>query len=282
MQHEMRREQMKDRKGFTLIELLVVIAIIAILAAILFPVFAQVRKAAMNSDCQSNLKQLGSAFKMYLGEFNDCYPYQNTTAMLGNQPGVILTDPRRIDSSGKPERFWSGVNWVEALNPYMEQASKETASAWTCKAASEVSDGSGGRTAEGLARVNYVMNINMVAQPEAAVRTAASTFLVREVDRKVNSVLRPLQVSNSASVRPNSPFLTPTDAGFDSGTPVNAKQHGKGSNILFADGHVKAFDAAFLPNGELPNTCWDTTTSQWFNAVNTGPKDLWRAIAITP
>jgi prepilin-type N-terminal cleavage/methylation domain-containing protein/prepilin-type processing-associated H-X9-DG protein len=53
------------RRGFTLIELLVVIAIIAILAAILFPVFAQAREAARKSSCQSNFRQLGMALAMY-------------------------------------------------------------------------------------------------------------------------------------------------------------------------------------------------------------------------
>ena len=54
----------RSRKGFTLIELLVVIAIIAILAAILFPVFARARENARKSNCQSNLKQFGTAFQM--------------------------------------------------------------------------------------------------------------------------------------------------------------------------------------------------------------------------
>jgi len=61
------------RKGFTLIELLVVIAIIAILAAILFPVFARAREKARQASCQSNLKQLGLAMHMYLSDYDECY-----------------------------------------------------------------------------------------------------------------------------------------------------------------------------------------------------------------
>ena len=62
------------RKGFTLIELLVVIAIIAILAAILFPVFARAREAARQSSCSSNLKQLGTAMLMYVQDYDDTLP----------------------------------------------------------------------------------------------------------------------------------------------------------------------------------------------------------------
>ncbi|NCO34930.1 MAG: hypothetical protein AUJ92_00850 [Armatimonadetes bacterium CG2_30_59_28] len=65
---------MRRDKGFTLIELLVVIAIIAILAAILFPVFARAREKARTASCQSNLKQIGLAMMMYVQDFDEVYP----------------------------------------------------------------------------------------------------------------------------------------------------------------------------------------------------------------
>ena len=61
-------------RGFTLIELLVVIAIIAILAAILFPVFAQAREKARQTSCSSNLKQIGTAMLMYVQDYDETYP----------------------------------------------------------------------------------------------------------------------------------------------------------------------------------------------------------------
>src|ERR1041385_5074124 len=64
----------RSRHGFTLIELLVVIAIIAILAAILFPVFAQVREKARQTTCSSNLKQIGTAFAMYVQDYDGRRP----------------------------------------------------------------------------------------------------------------------------------------------------------------------------------------------------------------
>jgi prepilin-type N-terminal cleavage/methylation domain-containing protein/prepilin-type processing-associated H-X9-DG protein len=64
----------KKRSGFTLIELLVVIAIIAILAAILFPVFAKAREAARQSSCLNNQKQLGTAMMMYVQDYDEVYP----------------------------------------------------------------------------------------------------------------------------------------------------------------------------------------------------------------
>ena len=82
---------MQRRSGFTLIELLVVIAIIAILAAILFPVFAQAREKARAISCISNLKQIGTASMMYTQDYDETivpagnrYAHQNDPCFNGN------------------------------------------------------------------------------------------------------------------------------------------------------------------------------------------------------
>lgn len=72
-----------SRKAFTLIELLVVIAIIAILAAILFPVFAQAKVAAKKISCVSNVKQMAVAAQLYLGDYDDQYPINSMSEPSG-------------------------------------------------------------------------------------------------------------------------------------------------------------------------------------------------------
>lgn len=75
MRQKVRTPQgLKLRTGFTLIELLVVIAIIAILAAILFPVFARARENARRASCQSNLKQIGLGFLQYIQDYDERFP----------------------------------------------------------------------------------------------------------------------------------------------------------------------------------------------------------------
>src|SRR6201984_300402 len=71
------------RRGFTLIELLVVIAIIAILAAILFPVFAKAREKARQTSCLSNIKQVGLALTMYVQDYDELTP-----SPLPNVPAI--------------------------------------------------------------------------------------------------------------------------------------------------------------------------------------------------
>ncbi len=73
------------RRAFTLIELLVVIALIAILAAILFPVFAQAKAAAKKTQCLSNLKQLDLAFLMYEDDADDAFPNTGDIGLWGGQ-----------------------------------------------------------------------------------------------------------------------------------------------------------------------------------------------------
>src|SRR5215469_16047426 len=76
------------RKGFTLIELLVVIAIIAILAAILFPVFAKVREKARQTSCASNLKQLGLGYIQYYQDYDENFPCGTAGAAAWPRAGI--------------------------------------------------------------------------------------------------------------------------------------------------------------------------------------------------
>src|SRR5437763_6906545 len=82
---------MKKRNGFTLIELLVVIAIIAILAAILFPVFAQAREKARSATFLSNFKQIGTGVMMYVQDWDECYPNNPLFTFPAGGDGSRLT-----------------------------------------------------------------------------------------------------------------------------------------------------------------------------------------------
>lgn len=85
----------KAGSGFTLIELLVVIAIIAILAALLFPVFARARENARRTSCISNVRQIGTAWMMYVQDYDESYPPSNTIngANAEWHPGSTLPYP---------------------------------------------------------------------------------------------------------------------------------------------------------------------------------------------
>jgi len=94
--HPSARSAQRHKSGFTLIELLVVIAIIAILAAILFPVFARARENARRSSCQSNEKQIALGFKQYIQDNNERYPASsgwNTAILDYTKSEAILKCP---------------------------------------------------------------------------------------------------------------------------------------------------------------------------------------------
>ena len=93
---------MMKRRGFTLIELLVVIAIIAILAAILFPVFSRAREKARQTACLSNLKQIGTAIAMYASDYDSGMPWQQAFVNWGN-----------VGNLGMP-------GWTESIYPYVK------------------------------------------------------------------------------------------------------------------------------------------------------------------
>lgn len=98
----MQRLRPGTRRAFTLIELLVVIAIIAILAAILFPVFARAREAARQTSCRSNLKQIGTALQMYRQDYDELMP----CLAFGNGTGPYLTPD---NTATAPYLLWNHV-----------------------------------------------------------------------------------------------------------------------------------------------------------------------------
>ena len=114
------------RKAFTLIELLVVIAIIAILAAILFPVFAQAKEAAKKTAALSNAKQTGTAFNIYLTDSDDVMPLAFVLRPNGGKIGIGVGVP--IPSNNGLPAPWptdgrinmANSMWMNAIQPYMK------------------------------------------------------------------------------------------------------------------------------------------------------------------
>ena len=116
----------QNRRGFTLIELLVVIAIIAILAAILFPVFAAAREKARQASCTSNLKQIGIAILQYAQDYDELYPAYNQCycAAGGNTPAAataaVTASPswlNGLQGAGNPDAGWT---WSQMIYPYLK------------------------------------------------------------------------------------------------------------------------------------------------------------------
>jgi len=100
------------KRAFTLIELLVVIAIIAILAAILFPVFAQAKEAAKKTGALSSLKQVGTGLVIYMGDVDDMYPVHAI-----DTPGTVVISP----NTGNPiTANPTKVYWPQAVQPYIK------------------------------------------------------------------------------------------------------------------------------------------------------------------
>lgn len=189
------------KRGFTLIELLVVIAIIAILAAILFPVFMGAREQARQSGCSSNMRQIGTACQMYLEAWNDVLPFNNFD---------------------KPYPH----TWWERLAPYLKNTD-----VLKCPSAKRyVADASG---ASPLV-CSYGMNF-LVGWPQAFWPQVKDGLPLSAIKRSTKTVLivdkQPVQYWDWA-VFPFYNFRTASTQTPDS-------RHNGGSNYIFVDGHVK-------------------------------------------
>ncbi|HZP82037.1 MAG TPA: DUF1559 domain-containing protein [Chthonomonadaceae bacterium] len=121
------------RHGFTLIELLVVIAIIAILAAILFPVFAQAREKARQASCLSNTKQIGLSLQMYIQDYDESLVLNNDGHWYKDAAGNDLLN-----------------TWIELLDPYIKGKG-----IWVCPSATS---GSGTFISYGNTKSSYTLN----------------------------------------------------------------------------------------------------------------------------
>ncbi len=150
---------MSSRRGFTLIELLVVIAIIAILAAILFPVFARAREKARQASCQSNLKQLMLAVMMYKQDYDE----RNVYDRMGTTDAPTPTGPYATSYCG------TVYFWKDIIHPYIKNDQL-----WICP-----SDGATSWCVVPVKR-SYQPNTEMVGVRDSLVQDPAGTIHVME------------------------------------------------------------------------------------------------------
>jgi prepilin-type N-terminal cleavage/methylation domain-containing protein/prepilin-type processing-associated H-X9-DG protein len=205
---------MQKRKGFTLIELLVVIAIIAILAAILFPVFARARENARRASCQSNLKQIALGMFQYTQDYDEKYPQ-------------LYIDIDGAAGWTSPTSATGDQGWGFTLQPYLKsiqifQCPSETT-------APGVNAQYGGSTYS-----DYWFNRIMAGRSQASVDSVAQT--VMNGDGNSYDSLYYYDGCNANSTSPN--VCDATTSGI-MGLGAAHARHLDGANFAFADGHVK-------------------------------------------
>jgi prepilin-type N-terminal cleavage/methylation domain-containing protein/prepilin-type processing-associated H-X9-DG protein len=217
---------MVQRKAFTLIELLVVIAIIAILAAILFPVFARAREKARQASCGSNLKQLALASKMYGQDYDECL----TPCQVGAVAGVA------------PFYMWNTL-----LQPYVKNTQ-----IFICPSRMDGNYTGGGAGTSGTPGGPYPYCISVAVgwfktnyTPNYCISRGNATVVKEAV------LIRPAESIEYADG--TCPNAQPTNPGAGNCYGIDATRHNEGANCSFYDGHVKWYKNT---NIGLGNRLW--------------------------
>lgn len=211
---------LQKRKGFTLIELLVVIAIIAILASILFPVFARAREKARQASCGSNCKQLALAALMYAQDYDESFPGFYSKLSSGN---------------------WPLKQWCHDLMPYIKNTqifrcpsggdSNTSANTPPLAPRFPLCYGTNPRVFSG-GRGNFNNN-------DAQFTSTAETLMLFDGIRSGRYCTYPMGIVgrfDGCRGRPAG-IATVSNAGLTAG--MDYARHNSGSNIAFVDGHVK-------------------------------------------
>lgn len=198
-----------SRRGFTLIELLVVIAIIAILAAMLFPVFARAREKARQTVCMSNMKQIGMAFAMYVEDWRGVIPWDDLTV------------------GGLPEGTAPTWTWRLMLQPYINNPQ-----IFVCPTAPGLSSFDGTfpdydqDAGYALNHVHWDNDLGTDAEPPPGHHFEEIKFPARTV--LMTDYIGDYSISNFGT----------QEHGFVR-SDAAATRHNDGCNYLFCDGHVK-------------------------------------------
>lgn len=213
------------KRAFTLIELLVVIAIIAILAAILFPVFAQAKEAAKKTACLSNARQIGISLKLYLGDFDDTMPifYAYNSIPPAGQVGHKGVEVELLPYSKNKDIFRSPF---DVGGPYTSADVPGATSYWQAYGSS----------------YRFTQCVYTVAAGESTQNNSPLTFsrVVSDTQFEFPAETRALRLEMF-------PFFSKdidtscARFGYDCDVPYNYyKQWGKtGGSMIFVDGHAK-------------------------------------------
>jgi len=261
---------MNTRKGFTLIELLVVIAIIAILAAILFPVFAQAREKARQISCASNEKQLGLAITQYTQDNDEMYPQGTDTNWNNSWPLAVQPYVKSYGVFRCPDdsntSFESGYSWMGVAVSYASNGNI----GWVNNANTMIG-------VMGVAQswiTNNTRNLAGVTQPAGTVLVAEkfNTDSVAQGGAGNGSAYWPGCVFTNGSYWdwtapqeiPNGtkPQAQSGMYNINSANGAVSAHHSQMANFLFCDGHVKSmrpYQTNPDPTHQPQNNMWDAT-----------------------